>query len=88
MVGSADINGDRQDISGAPQNFSGSAWAFGGAATVGATYFLDSFWFVDLNYKYAVTVNQKFNYASTYSTPTRRMARKTWAHWSATHPID
>jgi hypothetical protein len=67
LVGFADINGNRQDVSGAPQDFNGSAWTFGGVATVGATYFFDTSWFVDLNYKYGMTGTQRFNYASSYS---------------------
>lgn len=69
LVGFADINGNRQDISGVPQDFSGSDWVYGGAATVGATYFLDPSWFVDLSYTYARTNTYQSDYSSTFSNP-------------------
>jgi opacity protein-like surface antigen len=67
LVGFADINGNRQDVSGAPQDFKGSGWTPGGAATVGATYFFDRSWFVDLNYRYGINATRKFDYASSYT---------------------
>lgn len=69
LVGFADINGNRQDISGVPQDFTGSDWVYGGAATVGATYFLDPSWFVDLSYTYARTNTYQSDYSSTFSNP-------------------
>jgi opacity protein-like surface antigen len=69
LVGFANIIGIPSDISGAPTDFSGSGWVFGGAATVGATYFLNSSWFIDLNYTYALTGNKTFNYASPFFNP-------------------
>ena len=67
LVGFADIKGNRTDISGTPQNFSSSQWVVGGAVTVGATYFLDASWFIDLNYNFAMTPNQTANYSSTFN---------------------
>jgi len=55
MIGFAAINDTHENITGAPANFSSSQWAFGGAATVGATYFLTSEWFIDASYTYTVT---------------------------------
>lgn len=67
LIGFADIKGNRTDVSGTPQNFSSSQWVVGGAVTVGATYFLDSSWFIDLNYNFAMTPNQTANYSSTFN---------------------
>ena len=67
LIGFADIKGNRTDISGTPQNLSSSQWVVGGAVTVGATYFLDSSWFIDLNYNFAMTPNQTANYSSTFN---------------------
>jgi hypothetical protein len=69
LVGFADINGKRSDISGAPQNFTSSGWVFGGAVMVGATYFFNSYWFLDLSYMAATTFNKTSNYSSTFSNP-------------------
>jgi hypothetical protein len=67
LIGFADIKGNRTDISGTPQNFSSSKWVVGGAVTVGGTYFLDSSWFIDLNYNFTMAPNQTANYSSTFS---------------------
>ena len=67
LIGFADIKGERTDISGAPQNFSSSQWVVGGALTVGATYFLDASWFIDVNYNISTTPNQTANYSSTFN---------------------
>ena len=66
LVGFADINGTRTDISGTPQNFTSSGWALGGAVTLGATYFLDQSWFVDVNYTYGVNGKHTASYYSTF----------------------
>lgn len=66
VIGFADINGNRTDISGAAQNFSNSEWVWGAGATVGATYFLDSSWFIDVNYTIGATQNRTANYNSTF----------------------
>lgn len=70
LIGFADINGTRTDISGAPQNFSSSQWARGAIGTLGGTYFLDSSWFVDFSYDYAVTENRTARYDEPFTNPT------------------
>lgn len=65
-----DINGNQGDVTGTPLNFSSSKWMWGGAAQIGATYYLDPTWFVDLNYTYALTAHYVTNYSSTFSTTT------------------
>jgi hypothetical protein len=69
VVGFADLNGVRTDVSGQPINLSAASWVYGGAATVGATYFLDSSWFLDLNYTFAMTADQNLGYFSPFSNP-------------------
>lgn len=54
VIGFADLNGTHADITGTPSNFSSSQWVFGGAASLGATYFFDRFWFLDVSYTFAV----------------------------------
>lgn len=70
LIGFADINGTRTDISGAPQNFSSSQWAHGAIGTLGGTYFLDSSWFLDFSYDYAVTENRTARYSEPFTNPT------------------
>jgi hypothetical protein len=67
LVGFADINGNRSDVSGAPQNFQSAGWVWGGMLLVGATYFINSSWFLDLNYTVAATQRQTGNYYSTFT---------------------
>lgn len=40
-----------------PVDLARTSWVWGGAATIGATYFLDSSWTLDLNYIYARSAN-------------------------------
>ena len=70
LIGFANLTGTPSDISGAPQDFSGEGWVWDGAAVIGATYFFDPSWFLDVNYTYAQTANKTFNYFSTFSNPT------------------
>ncbi|MBX9755796.1 MAG: hypothetical protein K2X80_13660 [Pseudomonadaceae bacterium] len=70
LIGFADINGTRTDISGQPSNFSSSQWSHGGIGTLGGTYFLDSSWFLDFNYNYAVTENRTARYSEPFTNPT------------------
>lgn len=49
----ADINGTHTNIGGTPINVSENQRVWGGAAQIGITYYLNSSWFVDLNYTYA-----------------------------------
>ena len=70
LVGYTVINGVNTNVSGAPQNFSSSGWVLGGAAMVGATYFLGSSWFLDLDYSFSKTAAQMGNYASSFVNPT------------------
>ncbi len=67
VIGFADINGNRTDISGTAQNFSNSEWVWGAGATIGATYFLDSSWFIDVNYTIGATQNKTANYNSSFT---------------------
>ena len=69
MIGFADINGDHTNVSGSPQKFSGTNWVYGGAATIGATYFFNSSWFLDINYTYGMTKNQTANFSGTFTNP-------------------
>ncbi|MGM4906575.1 outer membrane protein [Tardiphaga sp. 866_E4_N2_1] len=69
LIGFADLNGNRTDVSGAPINLTSKSWVLGGAAMVGATYFLDPTWFVDVNYMFAMTENNTANYASPFTNP-------------------
>ena len=69
LIGFADINGTRTDVSGSPVNFSSSGWVYGGAAVVGATYFFDRSWFLDVSYTFAMTSNQNGSYSSPFSNP-------------------
>ena len=52
---------------GASSNYSSSRWIWGGAAQVGMTYYVDSSWFFDLNYTYAISQNYSANYSSSFS---------------------
>ena len=70
LIGFADINGTRTDISGQPTDFSSSQWSHGGIGTLGGTYFLDSSWFLDFNYNYAVTENRTARYSEPFTNPT------------------
>jgi opacity protein-like surface antigen len=69
LIGFADINGTHTNVSGAAQNFSGTKWVYGGAATVGATYFFDRSWFLDINYTYGMTRNHTVNFSGTFANP-------------------
>lgn len=69
LVGFADINGNRSDISGAPQSFSSASWVWGAMFMVGATYFVDRNWFLDLTYTASTTQRQSGNYQSTFTNP-------------------
>ncbi|MGG2362629.1 hypothetical protein ACE4Z5_27350, partial [Salmonella enterica] len=46
--------------------FSNTDWVWGVGATVGATYFLDSSWFIDVNYTIGTTQNKTANYNSAF----------------------
>ena len=69
LIGFADINGTRTDVSGSPVNFSSTNWVFGGAATVGASYFLDRSWFIDLNYTFAMTEHHVSSFSGPFTNP-------------------
>ena len=69
LIGFADISGTHTNVSGAPQNFSGTKWVYGGAATIGATYFFDRSWFLDINYTYAMTRNHTVDFSGTFNNP-------------------
>ncbi|MCX7115144.1 MAG: hypothetical protein NTW08_04490 [Gammaproteobacteria bacterium] len=40
---------------GLGEKYSTTQWLFGGVVMIGATYFIDPTWFVDINYAYAIT---------------------------------
>jgi outer membrane protein W len=69
-IGFADFNGSRGDVTGTPDNFASSDWVWGGAAQVGATYFLDHDWFLDLNYTYARSAKFKSNFSAPFASST------------------
>ncbi len=69
VIGFANVTGVPSDISGLPQSFSHSGWVLGGAAVIGATYFLDPSWFVDVRYMYAMTGKPTINYPATFTNP-------------------
>lgn len=69
VIGFADINGARTDVSGAPIDLSSSGWVYGGSAMVGATYFFDQSWFLDVSYSVAMTANQTSYYFSPFTNP-------------------
>jgi hypothetical protein len=70
VIGFADINGTHVNITGTPSNFSSSPWVYGGAAVVGATYFIDHSWFLDLNYTFAMTQTQTSSFSGAFSSAT------------------
>ena len=67
VTGFADINGAHTQITGTPTNLSSSGWVWGGAMQIGATYFLDPTWFLDLNYTYSMTANQTGSYEAPFT---------------------
>jgi hypothetical protein len=70
VIGFADINGMHTNITGTPTHFSSSPWVYGGAATVGATYFFDRSWFLDVSYAYAMTKRQASNFSGPFASTT------------------
>jgi hypothetical protein len=70
VIGFADINGSHTNITGTPSNFSSSPWVYGAAATIGATYFLDRSWFLDLNYAYARTKTGTSSFSGPFASTT------------------
>jgi len=69
-TGFADFNGMRGDVTGTPDNFASSEWVWGGAAQVGATYYLDRDWFLDLNYTFARSAEFKSNFSAPFASST------------------
>jgi hypothetical protein len=70
VIGFAALNVGHTNITGTPSNFSSSAWVYGGGATVGATYFFDPSWFLDLSYTFAMTTVQTTNFAAPFASAT------------------
>jgi hypothetical protein len=70
VIGFADINGMHTNITGTPTSFSSSPWVYGGAATVGATYFFDRAWFLDVSYAYAMTKRQASDFSGPFASTT------------------
>lgn len=48
-------------------NYSTNQWLFGGVAMLGATYFINPTWFVDLSYSYAMTGTKKSSWGGPWS---------------------
>jgi opacity protein-like surface antigen len=48
-------------------NYSTNQWLFGGVAMVGATYFINPTWFVDLSYSYSMTGTKKSSWGGPWS---------------------
>lgn len=69
LIGYAQIDGRTVNVTGAPQSFIASQWVFGGAAMLGASYFIDKFWFMDFAYTYAMTQNKTSYRDSPFSNP-------------------
>lgn len=69
LIGFADINGATTDVSGMPVDLTDSGWVFGGAAVIGATYFFDRSWFLDVSYTFAMTANHTSNFSSPFTNP-------------------
>jgi hypothetical protein len=69
LVGFARIFGERADISGPPTDLSSSNWVWGGTGTIGATWFFDRSWFLDVYYSYSNTSKQTSKYFATFVNP-------------------
>ena len=67
VIGFADLNGVHTNITGLADSFASSSWVFGGAAVIGATYFLDRFWFLDFSYTYASMLVQTTGFSAPFS---------------------
>ncbi|WP_147262677.1 hypothetical protein [Roseiarcus fermentans] len=69
ITGFADVVGVPTSITGIGQgsNYSFSQWLWGVSATVGATYFLDRNWFVDVNYVASITQSKTSNWGGPWS---------------------
>ena len=48
-------------------NYSTTQWLFGGVAMVGATYFINPTWFVDLSYSYSMTGTKNSSWGGSWS---------------------
>lgn len=48
-------------------NYSTNQWLFGGIGMVGATYFINSTWFVDLSYSYSISGTKTSNWGGPWS---------------------
>lgn len=48
-------------------NYSTTQWLFGGIAMIGATYFIDPNWFVDLSYSYSISGTKTSNWGGPWS---------------------
>lgn len=70
VIGFAAIDGQHLNITGAPSSFFSTQWVLGGVATVGATYYLDRSWFIDVNYSYGVTQNKTANFSGPFASAT------------------
>ena len=54
------------DVSGRPQSFAESQWAWGVSASVGATYFLTPWCFLDLSYTFSQPFPSTFHVESPF----------------------
>jgi hypothetical protein len=69
ITGFANLDGLTTSVTGIGQGstYSFSQWLFGISGTVGATYFIDSHWFVDMNYTASITGNKTTNWGGLWS---------------------
>ena len=69
LTGFANINGVTTSITGLGNgaNYSTIQWVWGAGAVIGATYFIDSTWFVDLSYTYSMTGNKTSDWGGPWS---------------------
>ena len=69
ITGFADMNGLTTSVTGlsTPSSYSASQWVFGAGAVIGATYFIDPTWFLDMSYTYSVTGNQTSNWGGAWA---------------------
>lgn len=67
VTGFADIDGTHADVSGTPVNFASTKWVWGGVVSLGMTYIFNPTWFLDINYRYAISPYNKTDYTSPFA---------------------
>lgn len=66
-IGYANFEGATVNVTGLVSYSSPSFWAWGGTAELGATYFFDPSWFLDLSYTYTLTGNNTTNHQQAFA---------------------